>query len=317
MKKLPRVAFLLALYTVSFIAIVRLGIFSAEPPPFRGVLMFWLVLVLSLAVFILLLASAAAYRDRMDRARWFGLFSVGLLVTGLWASRFADYRIDVVLTEGQVYESDEYRSVGLLSMGLFSTVPKFGLTMENIALEDADDGSAGGSRVRARFQLRSPGAPPRMITFSKGMPQYQRGMFLKIRNFGYSLRYAMKKSGRVLESNFISLRVIPSGSEDYFRLLGPHTFYVRYYPGRSEGGVERPLKLKIARNKDIIFRGYIALNQDVPFEDATISFEEKRKWVEVSISRPWGELAAWTGLVLCCISAVTLLAPRTGKHASS
>jgi hypothetical protein len=139
---------------------------------------------------------------------------------------------------------------------------------------------------------------------------------MNVKGFGYSLRYAMKKEGRVLDSNFISLRLFPSGSEDYFRLLGPHTFSVRHYSGYRENGVERPLKLKIARNKDIIFTGYTALNEDVRFEDAAISFEEMRKWVEVSITRNWGELTAWAGLALACISAAMLIAQYFRRRAS-
>lgn len=310
-------ALMAALYTLSFIAIERLGIFSAQAPPLRGILMYWLVLVSSLAILVLLLVFAVVNRSLMDRVHWLGMFSVVLIVVGIWTSRFADFTIDVVLTEGQVYETDDHRSVGLLYAGLFSPVPKFRLMLDNVTLDAGEREAADKTRARGRLRLLMPGGtPPRSITLSQGLPQVHQGMLLNVKSFGYSLRYAMKKAGRVLDSNFISMRLFPFGNEDYFRLLGPHTFYVRYYPGHQEVGAERPLKVKIARNKDIIFNGYAALNGDVQFEDAAISFEEMRKWVEVSISRRWGELIAWAGLALACISAAMPILRRVRHRAS-
>ena len=308
---------MLALYTASFIAIERLGLFSDSIPPYRGIVMIGMVMIAATASIALLVVYTAVNRNRMTRIHWLGLFSVVLMVAGIWTSRFADFEIDVVLTEGQVYETNGYRSVGLLHMGLFSSVPKFRIITEDVVLDGGEGGATNINRTRGRLQLHLPGGEPsRAIMLSQSMPQFHEGMVFKVKSFGHSLRYSMKQSKRVLDSNFISLRLFPSGSEDFFRLLSAHTFYVRYYPGHQEGGEERPLKVKIARNKEIIFNGYLALKEAVPYEDASISFEEMRNWVEVSISRRWGELMAWAGLTFSVIFAGLLIVRRSRPRVS-
>jgi hypothetical protein len=311
MKKVHLLALMAALYAISFIAIEWLGVFSAQPTYLRGILSFWLVLVSSLAVLVLLFVSVVVNRSRMVRAHWLGVFSVVLMVAGIWIMRLTDFGINVVLTEGQVYETQEHRSLGLLYAGMISPVPKFRLKLDKVTL-DADQHEAV-DRMRAVGKLRlllPGGTSPSEITLTQGMPKIHNRIFLKVKSYGYSLRYAIKKTGKILDSDFISMRLYPPGNEDYFRLLSPHTFYVRYYPGHQEDGVERPLKVKIARNKDILFNEYTDLGDVIRFEDAEISFEEMRKWVEVSIRRNWGELIALAGLGLGCISAAMLILRR-------
>lgn len=311
MKKLHAAALFLAVYTLSFMAIVRLGLVSEEVPPFRGVLMFWLVLLAASAIAVLLLVSAVLDRASMDRVRWLGLLSVVLVAVGLWTTRLADFSIDVVLTEGQIYETDAHRSVGLLYAGMLSPVPKFRLLTEGVVVDQERGETPDDARATGRFQLLLPdGKPPRPMTLTQGTTRLQNGMFMTVKGFGYSLRYAMKKRGQTLESDFISMRLLPYGSEDYFRLLSPHTFSVRYDPGHRENGSERPLRVKISRNKDIVFNGYAGLGEDVRFEDAAISFDEIRKWVELSVSRRWGEAVSWTGLGLGCVSLLLMLVRR-------
>lgn len=314
MKKVNMLALIAVFYTLSFVAIEWLGVFSADKPPFRGILMFWVVLVSSLVSLALIIVSAWVSRSSMVPAHWLGVIGTVLIVAGIWTSRLTDFGINLVLTEGQVYQTDEHRSMGLLYAGMISPVSQFRLVLKEVVLDAG--GSTAKPRAQGRLLMYQPGGkPPDEIMLSQGKSRFQNGMSMKVKSFGYSLRYAIRKSGKILDSDFISLRLYPYGNEDYFRLLTPHTFSVRYYPGHQEEGVERPLKVKIARNKDIIFNEYTALNEVLRFEDAEISFEEMRKWVEISISRRWGEIIAWAGLGLGFISAAMLVIRRLKDRA--
>ena len=309
MKILHRGILLLVIFTLSFITIEYLGLFSGQRPPFRGLLMFWLVLSLSLVIMLLLLFAAVKNRDRMQRVHWLGLVSVILMVSGIWISRFADFGIDVVLTEGQVYMTDRHRSGGLLYAGLFSQIPAFRLELREVKTSGEKQAAEGG--VKADFLFSTPEATePRPFTVGQGLPQFKNGMFLRVKGFGYSPRFALKKAGQVLDTAFVSLRLYPFGSEDYFRLLSPHTFYVQYYPGHMEGEIERPLKVRIIRNKDIIHNGYVGLKEGIEVEDTSLSFEDMRRWVRLSISRDWGILIALAGAVLSGVTAVFWLVMR-------
>ena len=246
----------------------------------------------------------------MQRMHWLGLISVILMVSGIWISRFADFGIDIVLTEGQVYMTDKHRSEGLLYAGMYAPVPTFRLELSKVKT-DGDLPQPGKENVKAEFLFSVPEATdPRPLTVSQGLPQLKKGMFLRVKRFGYSPRYALTKEGRVLDSAFVPLRLYPYGNEDYFRLLSPHTYSLQYDPGHLEGEVERPLKVRVTRNKDIVHKGYMGLKEKIEIEDAALSFEDMRRWVQLSISRDWGILIALAGAVLACVTAVLLFVMR-------
>lgn len=315
MKTLHRMILLLVAFTLSFIAIEYAGLFSGQRAPFRGLLMFWPVLVLLLLIMILLIVSAVVNRRSMRGLKWLGLASVILMVGGIWTSRFTDFGIDVVLTEGQVYMTQGHRSEGLLYAGLYAPVPKFRLELSKVKT-DGDLPQLGKENLKAECLFSLPeAADPRPFTVSEGLPQMKKGMFLRVKRFGYSPRYALAKEGRVLDSAFVALRLYPFGSEDYFRLLSPHTYSLQYHPGRLEGGVERPLKVRVTRNKDIIHNGYVGLKESIEVEDTSLSFEDMRRWVQLSITREWGMLMAAAGAVLAGICAVLwLITSLQRKH---
>jgi hypothetical protein len=84
---------------------------------------------------------------------------------------------------------------------------------------------------------------------------------------------------------FVALEIFPPGKEDYFRLVfSPHTYYIRYLPQKKE----KPIKLRIARNKDLIYDNYIGFHEPVKFEKATLTFTEARKWTRLIIINDQG-----------------------------
>ena len=130
------------------------------------------------------------------------------------------------------------------------------------------------------------------------------------REIGYSLRYALKgKGGTVLDTGWAALKLYPPGREDFFRLITPHAFNVRYLPDATDG---RVLAVRISRNKDLLFSDRVKLGEDVPFDNGLISFADVRMWGRIHLAVDRGEPVTTAGLVLLFIGwAMRSLRRRT------
>ncbi|MEF9427487.1 MAG: hypothetical protein L0956_10115, partial [Candidatus Mariimomonas ferrooxydans] len=141
-----------------------------------------------------------------------------------------------------------------------------------------------------------------------GLPRLIGGVWFQLKDFGYSPRYALKaKDGRVLGSSFMYMRLFPPGSEDYFRLLSPLTYYLRYYPEGRHDRTEPLFRLRVVRNKDIVYNGDISVSEEASFENSRLSVEEVRMWTRLSIKRDWGELLLFIGLITACLYIASVL----------
>jgi hypothetical protein len=230
---------------------------------------------------------------------WFSVVTALLLIAGLWLSYLTRFSVVVVLTEGQTFYSGHRQSEPeSVYTGRFATVPDLGVKLEKLNPEFSIDGK----------DLR--GLRGKVVTYSKqaqstseheltsGFPAMVSGTWMKLGDFGYSPRYALKsKEGRVLDSSFIYMRLFPPGSEDSFRLLSPLTYYVRYYPAEKDGGSDPVVRLRIVRNKDIVFNDTVQLSEDISFENSRIAIEEVRMWTKLTIVRDWGLVLALIGII--------------------
>ena len=134
---------------------------------------------------------------------------------------------------------------------------------------------------------------------------------LKLKGFGYSPRYELKsKTGDVLDTSFVYMRLFPPGSEGFFRLLSPLTYYLRYYPEGKDSIKEPLLRLRIVRNKDVVLNRDVKISEDVDFENSRISFEEVRMWTKLSVKRDWGEMVMISGLAFGLLYAAMYLTGR-------
>jgi len=214
-----------------------------------------------------------------------------------------------VLTEGQTFYSDHNDYIPeTLYRGRFSTMPDIALKLDKVIPLFSNDGRKLKS-LKGRFELiGKENKSPEEFIMTDGMPTLIDGSLFRIKDFGYSPRFALKsKDGEILDSSFMYMKLFPPGNEDYFRLLSPLTYYVRYYPESNDGTTEPLLGLRIVRNKDIVFNENIQLAEDAVFENSRISFEEVRHWSILSITNDRGVILYMPGLILAGLYIVSMI----------
>jgi cytochrome c biogenesis protein ResB len=239
-----------------------------------------------------------------------------LLIAGLWLSFLTRFSVVTVLTEGQTFSSSQRQSnPGSLYTGRFAAVPDLEIKLEKLNPEFSSDGKdikgLNGKIVYYSRQAQSKSEHDLTI----GIPVLIDGAWIKLDDFGYSPRYVLKsKEGRNLDSSFIYMRLFPPGSEDSFRLLSPLIYYVRYYPAGKGEGTDPVIRLRIVRNKDIVFNDDVKLSKDVLYENSRIAIEEVRMWTKLSITRDRGQVIAVIGIITGLLTLVAdLIRWRKGK----
>lgn len=307
---LKRISIIIATYMFSYFLIEWSGLLVAERPPLHAVLLSGPFVTAAVVLLIVVLAASFMDVRSLRASEWLGVASVFLLVTGLLVSYLTGFKTEVVLTEEQAYVYAAGSEPESGYAGKLSGMGDFMVGLTNVSAGIDETGNEIGHTTGAfLFQTRDMKSSwP--VKVSDGLPKAIKGVFLHIEEFGYSPRFAISKTGMALDSAFVSLRVYPFGREDYFRSLSPHTFYVRYDPKHVEDGSEKPLKLRIARNKDLLHNEYVGMGEGVKFEDATISFEELRMWTRLSIRKDFGIPIAFAGVMAGCGFAVVWLRNR-------
>jgi hypothetical protein len=309
------VRLLILVFSLTYYLAERTGLFGVGPLSSLDVLYSMPILSASVLFLIVTLISAVKHFRNIKTTGWLLVITVILIISGLWLSYLTRFSGEVVLTEGQMFYSGHNDYIPeTFYRGRFSTTPDTGMKLEKIQTSISDDNSHMKG-LEGKFQLiGKDSAESRNITVTDGVPTMISGTFFKIRDFGYSIRYALKSAeGRLLDSSFIYMKLFPPGSEDSFRLLSPLTYYVRYYPEDADNDNSPLVGLRIVRNKDIVYNGKVKLSEDVSFENSRISIEEVRMWTKLYIVRDWGVIPAFCGLILGLI-ALVIRGIKTGAH---
>lgn len=301
-------------FGIAYFAIERAGVFSSYPESSLKILYSFPVLIDALAIMIIAAASAFLKRSSMRAGDWMGVAALMLIVSGLWLGHFTRFSAEVILTEGQDFYSGHGDYVpGTFYRGTFAKPPGFRAKIERLSPSFSEDGRKV-ERLEGKIVFHSvKGTTPAEYTLTDGLPELIEGAMFRLKDFGYSPRYALKsKAGKVLDSAFVYMNLFPPGNEGFFRLLSPLTYYIRYYPEGNQDTKEPLFRLRIVRNKDIVLNRDVALGEDVDFENSRISFEEVRMWTKLSVKRDWGEVLAFFGLIM----GILYLAGRhiKGKH---
>jgi hypothetical protein len=283
-----------------YFAIEKTGLFSASPPTSLEVFYSRPVLVFSVVLLVIAIIAAIKNFRTLGVKGWMLVISVFLMVSGLWVSYFTRFSVEVILTEGQSFVPgrDEYVR-GSLYRGRFAKLPVFRVRLEELSPEFSED-SRSITGLRGKFiYFEKDSRNPEDFVISDRLPKLFDNIFFKIRDFGYSPRYSLKtKEGRMLDSSFIYMNLFPEGSEDFFRLFSPLTYYVRYYSHHDKPEKEPSLKVRIVRNKAIVVNRDVRIGEEISFENARISFEEVRKWTKLSIKCDWGEIIGISGMII-------------------
>lgn len=290
---MSRFAFLAAAFALTYLLAETTGLFRLHPATLREA-----CLAIPFLVALTLLALALLYRIarlRPLRVRHF-LCAAGicLIPLGLWISHYTCFSGDLVVTEGQGFEGriHEYHP-GSIQRGRFARLPQVALRLEKLHAPPS-----GGTRGEV-FLLDRPSGAWQKLSVGGVIPSYSRGRMLRISEVGYSLRYALKgKDGSPLDTGWAALKLYPPGREDFFRLITPHAFNVRYLPTAADG---RVLAVRISRNKDLLFSDRVRLNKEVPFDNGLISFDDVRMWARINLVVDRGAPVMAAGLLFLLV----------------
>ena len=240
--------------------------------------------------------------------------ALALVAIGIWSSYLTRFHAEIDLTEGETFSSlgQEFPRDGLYR-GRFAGFPHV------VARLDALSPTFGGGGKRLEglagtvTLFPAGGGKARETRLGDGLPALFNGMRLRLDGFGYSPRYVLKGvDGREIDSAWVSMRLFPPGSEDGFRLISPHTVYLRYLPAAA--GAKRSFGMRIVRSKDILYNGTVAPGEFAPFDNGRIAIAEVRQWARLSVTRDWGEPVVYGGLVLLAVSLATAAAGRRGRE---
>ncbi len=268
----------LVVFVLSYMALRLSGLFTDEPAGFLKTLYSPFVIV-PLILFVLL----GFYRFFRVRRLSHLMVDLGLLalVSGLLIGYYYCDARELVITVGQVYRAGQrYPLERVLYRGAKARQQRFIIKFSRAVVSFSRDGMRLNS-LRAEFDYYGEKKrEPEKLTLQRGLIRPgPEGMFFGIRDFGYSMHYLFRFEDAVDEA-FVALELFPPGREDYFRLVfSPHTYYIKFEPQKKA----RPIGLRIARNKDLIYDNYIGFHQPVKFEKATLTFTEARKWTRLII----------------------------------
>lgn len=220
------------------------------------------------------------------------LLALGLLLTQLARDEF---KLWVGVGEDYVGLQEQILSREL-PRALSSGLPKVGFRVERIEPE-LWRGELAFTRLAAR--LRFPGGAVRETRIDRPL-WLSAATFLRVSGFGYALRYEiLDREGRVIESAFVKLNVLPPGQRDSIAPQGlPHRVYVRLVQdpsGRGAAAAARSLDLRNPAFAVHAYRGkvdlgerVIKLAEPIPLEELVLRIPEVRYWGEFTLLRDPG-----------------------------
>jgi len=276
---------------------------------------------------IVLLCAALARLLLLERSErrpatlllWLGVL---LMASGLVASSYVRFEGRILLTEGQQFSgADEEYAEGSVVRAKRAAVPRFAMAAREVAPRLSKSGLIA-ERIVLHASYQHAGGQRREVEIGSLLPTFLDGMFLRARRFGYAPLFRITgNAGEVLEESFFSLAVFPPGAEDSIRLMHtPHTYYVQYYPqgtgpaADAAAGVpaagDPVFRLRVARNLALLYNGTMRLREKVLIESTSVSFEQVRKWAELSVVRDHGIVLFSAGAFL---SATAMLVRRVRR----
>lgn len=308
----------LTVYVSGYTAIRFLGVFGPSPEGIMKIFhAFPVILALSVLIanMVLRLGQKVFNYSGKSNDKFTIVFCTGitLIATGIILSSFTRFEGSIVLTEGQVFSSDTDSYLeNSVYLRRLSASPNLKLEMVQVFPVISKNGK-GLWFVKAGLNyLNHMTGKSKNININSILPSFEGGALYSIVNFGYSPRYRFTSaSGAVIEGAYYMVKIFPPGAEDSFRLLEmPETFYLRYYPDSSMvkdskfpvGKTGPVYYLRIARNLDVVFNGYISPHEKANMGSMFISFEDIRKWVEIKIVKDYGLYLIMPGVLMAVIS---------------
>ncbi len=315
MRMIRYIYIIIASFVPVYLLVALSGIFSLSPPPLSAVIYSMPINICSIVI-LLTVTVDVLFRPRQagksDITAWIALAAVVLLCAGLWMGGLMGYSMRTVITEGQTVGLPDAAVRGLGGYtGKYARMPKMSVTLNELLPEF----NAMGNRLDgllAKMQVAKDGQEGLEINVKKGISLNPFGVRIAIDDFGYSPRYEMHDGrGDMIDSSFVFLNLFPPGQEDYYRLLAPLTYYLRYYPqGDGTDDSDEPiLNVIVARNRDIAYKEKVDLGELFGYENARMIFPEIRQWTVLEVSGNPGSPLIWAGGILA-LMAITIVCRR-------
>jgi hypothetical protein len=237
----------------------------------------------------------AEVRDKKRTA----LLSAGIVVALIGIVLNPVFSFDGLVGLG---EGESFTEYGRSNKGLLGEMPELSITVEKIEGMPLDLGKDSAVELRTGenevITLR-PGQSDRLSSVS----------VVRVLDVGAAPRYIIRKnSGDLLVSGSAMLKLYPKGHQDYFLAdILPHRFYLSI-----SGSEDKALHLKILRGKLVLADKDIAEEQ-VVFDDLTISFPEIDKWVVLQVQHRPGMWIIYLGLAVALLGGLFEVASKRGK----
>jgi hypothetical protein len=128
---------------------------------------------------------------------------------------------------------------------------------------------------------------------------------MNIMDFGLAPGIEVRAAGRVVDSGYAPLRLLPPGNPAVFEPQGvPQRFELRLAPTRYRGGAadRRPVyrldqptyQLTARRGDRVVFEGEVQSN--TAFDGITVAFSPPTVWAWLQVKNDPGQLLVWAGL---------------------
>jgi hypothetical protein len=284
----------MASFALAFATLVLSGIFSAIRPETVFVINSVPLYICSFILLLTVMADVILRRGGRPFLRWATLLSLALLTAGYWVGGLMSFSLEAVITEGQsVHLTNANGDFRPLYVGKYAKVPQMTLLLRELRPWLSSDHKKIES-LEGSFSLSGSSIGKVDIEMDIHNGYAAEGFRLSMEGFGYSPRYILRdREGSVLDSSFTFLRLFPPGTEDSFRLLSPLTYYLSYY---SPGEGTPYFRVRIARNKDMVFNGDVPLGRAFHYENASMELPEVREWTRLKVKRNPGGMFLEAGM---------------------
>ncbi|MBI4839246.1 MAG: hypothetical protein HY806_08950 [Nitrospirae bacterium] len=303
----------LCAFIACYVFIMTTGIFSPYPEGLMKTLHNYPALF-ALLVLLVSVCTRMIMDFRAGNKEWIYLYCGFIMITaGIFVSSLTRFEGRMILAEGQIISGARSDYIPeTLYLRKFAAPPRIAIELNRVSplfkktgkglWYVSSGGKYQGQSRRGDFKINSL------------VPLLLDGTFYTVKGFGYAPKcFITGPSGDVMNDAYSIMKLFPPDAEDSFRLLSiPHTFYLRYYPeglrtgGASASGQKKgPLyKLRIAKNLDILFNGYVSQNENIAVGSISVSIVDIKKWVEVAVVRDYGIYLIIPGIAIAVISAI-------------
>lgn len=304
-----------------YIAVEAAGVFAPDGMTLRDILFTpvsrYLVMLCAILISVQLVAGFKKTAGTPLRVKWgvrLVLGSLLLFSASVWVSYLYRYEGRIAITP---LKSVDPFPLNYLEMkrylGSKSSPPEIGITIRNITLKSRRD-PAQLAEVVADINYAGRGIDGfREGTLSSRFPMYLDNTFVSIVDAGYRVKYQVANiRNEVFDGGEADLKLIPSGSEDYFTMFAMgYNYALRCYPDYYDNNgvpatkslnLNNPVfDLKISRFKVVNYKGLFTTKDRLKYENNILTLPSVSPWITVRFVRDHGIFVAAAG----CVSLIT------------